>query len=173
MQAERCLCLKFFITAVWIIWLKVMVLHVFIKTLFSASDPNNHDIWHVHSISNVQKSEPCKSCLAVLVSAGVELIFLPVAAVFWISYEKNLDNGKGRQDKKHMWIVLKWRDVTLLTSNESVVIISQLQLTSPLFALTQLFISTSYVPSSQAVQLPAGPCKFKWQAPNGFHFGTR
>jgi len=29
---------------------------------------------------------------AVLVSAGIELIFFPVAAVFWIQYEKNVDN---------------------------------------------------------------------------------
>ena len=31
----------------------------------------------------------------VLVSAGTELIFLPVAAVFWIWYEKNVDNTDG------------------------------------------------------------------------------
>ena len=28
----------------------------------------------------------------VLVSAGIELIFLPVAALFWIQYEKNADD---------------------------------------------------------------------------------
>jgi len=30
--------------------------------------------------------------LNVLVLAGIELIFFPVAAVFWISYEKNVDS---------------------------------------------------------------------------------
>lgn len=49
MKAEGCLCLNFFLTAAWIIWLKVMALHVFIKTLFSAKDPNNHDIWQVYT----------------------------------------------------------------------------------------------------------------------------
>jgi len=31
----------------------------------------------------------------VLVLAGIELIFPPVAAVFWIQYEKNTDNTEG------------------------------------------------------------------------------
>jgi len=31
-------------------------------------------------------------CISILVSVGIELIFLPVAAVFWIQYEKNVDN---------------------------------------------------------------------------------
>jgi len=30
--------------------------------------------------------------LAVLISAGIELIFLPVAAGFWIQYEKSIDS---------------------------------------------------------------------------------
>ena len=29
---------------------------------------------------------------SVLVSAGIDLVFLPVAAVFWIQQEKNTDN---------------------------------------------------------------------------------
>lgn len=46
MKAEEHLCLNFFITAAWIIWLKVMALHVFIKLLFSVNDLNNHDTGH-------------------------------------------------------------------------------------------------------------------------------
>ena len=33
--------------------------------------------------------------VSVLVSAGIKLIFLQVAAVFWIQYEKNVDNTDG------------------------------------------------------------------------------
>jgi len=29
----------------------------------------------------------------VLITAGIELISLPVAAVFWLQYEKNVDNS--------------------------------------------------------------------------------
>jgi len=31
-------------------------------------------------------------CHIVLVSSGIELIFFPVDAVFWIWYEKNIDH---------------------------------------------------------------------------------
>jgi len=31
--------------------------------------------------------------VGVLVLAGIELVFLLVAAVFWISYENNVDNS--------------------------------------------------------------------------------
>jgi len=33
-----------------------------------------------------------KGWINVLVSAGIELIFLAVATVFWIYYRKNVDN---------------------------------------------------------------------------------
>jgi len=36
-----------------------------------------------------------QSCPAVLVLPGIEFIFLPVAAVFWIQYDKNVDNIDG------------------------------------------------------------------------------
>ena len=48
--------------------------------------------WHLHI--TLSRTDLCLFILfmCVLVSDGIELIFLPVAAVFWIWYEKNVDN---------------------------------------------------------------------------------